>query len=229
MKSRRKLILSVVTVMIFNILLIAYFQSVSSNAATVYKNGSQGEVVKQIQQKLKNWGYYDGNVDGIYGEKTTAAVRQFQSKNKLTADGVVGQQTLNALGINPGGGGNSSGGASQTNDLYLLSRIISAEGRGEPYNGQIAIGAVIFNRIKHPSFPDTLAGVVYQPGAFSAINDGQFDEPIAEISRRAAQEVLNGVNPIGSAIYYYNPATATNKWIRSRPIIKTIGKHVFCT
>ena len=224
MKSRKKLILSVMLVMIFNVLLISYFQSISSNAATVYKNGSQGEVVKQIQQKLKNLGYYDGAVDGIFGEKTTAAIRQYQSKNGLAADGIVGQQTLKALGINPSGGS-----ASQTNDLYLLSRIISAEGRGEPFNGQIAIGAVIFNRIKHPSFPNTLAGVIYQPGAFSAIDDGQFDEPIADVSRRAAQEVINGVNPIGSAIYYYNPTTATNQWIKSRPIIKTIGKQVFCT
>ena len=228
MKSRKNLILSVIIIMIFNAMLISAMQG--TRAATVYKSGSRGEVVRQIQQKLKDWGYYKGSVDGIYGEQTTAAVKSFQSKNGLKSDGVVGEQTLKALGINanqPGGGG--GGDASKTNDLYLLSRIISAEGRGEPYNGQIAIGAVIMNRIRHPSFPNTLAGVIYQPGAFSAIDDGQFDQPIAEVSRKAAQEVLNGVNPVGDAIYYYNPKTATNKWIRSRPIIKVIGKHVFCT
>ncbi|MEG2570427.1 MAG: spore cortex-lytic enzyme, partial [Clostridia bacterium] len=185
------------------------------------KNGSRGAVVTKIQEKLKAEGLYSDKADGIYGANTTAAVKKYQAKNGLTADGIVGAATLAKMKITPP--------TATSNDTELLARMISAESRGEPYEGQVAVGAIILNRIKHPSFPNSMAGVIYQPGAFSAINDGQFNQPVAEISRRAASDALNGVNPIGGAIYYYNPKTATNKWIRSRPIIKTIGRHVFCT
>lgn len=223
--NRKKFIFSIAIVFVINICLILCFQlAPKSDAATVYKQGSRGEVVKQIQKKLKSENFYAGNIDGIFGSGTTAGVKKYQSKHGLKVDGIVGSATLKKMGIKEGGGASA-----QTNDLNLLARIISAESRGEPYVGQVAIGAVILNRIKHPSFPNSMAGVIYQPGAFSAINDGQFNQPVADISRRAAQDALNGVNPIGNAIYYYNPVTATNKWIRSRPIIKTIGKHVFCT
>ncbi len=223
MKRQSKFWLSVVIVLFLNVVIIGLAQTSTDAEAAVYKQGSTGETVKKIQRVIKNQGYYNGSIDGIYGNKTVSAVRKYQRDHGLTSDGIVGPATLRSMGIS------DSSSNVQANDLYLLSRIISAEARGEPYSGQVAVGAVILNRMKHPSFPNTMSGVIYQPGAFSAIDDGQFNEPIADISRRAAQDALNGVNPIGNAIYYYNPVTATNKWIRSRPIIKTIGKHVFCT
>ena len=222
MKSKNNRLLSLAVIFFLNVLIIGLAQSAPEASAAVYKQGSRGETVKQIQRVIKNNGYYTGSIDGIYGEKTAEGVRKYQRANGLTADGVTGPNTLRKMGI-------ASSSNVQANDLYLLSRIISAEARGEPYSGQVAVGAVILNRMKHPSFPNTMSGVIYQPGAFSALDDGQFNEPIADVSRRAAQDALNGVNPIGDAIYYYNPVTATNKWIRSRPVIKTIGQHVFCT
>ncbi|MHC1696071.1 MAG: spore cortex-lytic enzyme [Eubacteriales bacterium] len=193
------------------------------NLQVLSRQGSRGGEVTQIQTKLKNWGYYNGSVDGIYGSKTTEAVKKFQRTNGLTVDGICGPQTLNALGIAV----STSGGAT-SNDINLLAQLISAEARGEPYSGQVAVGAVVLNRVKHPSFPNSIAGVIYQPGAFSCLTDGQFYEPVASSARNAARDALNGVDPSGGAIYYYAPAKATNKWIRSRPIVKTIGTHVFC-
>ncbi len=201
--------------------------SLTSAWGDAYKKGASGATVTEIQTRLKNWGYYSGEVDGIFGSATEKAVKYFQQKNGLTADGVVGAQTLAALGIN-GGGGDLSGGT-QSGDLYLLARVISAEARGEPYTGQVAVGAVVLNRVRHSSFPNSISGVIYQSGAFSCLDDGQFDEPIAESAYRAAQDALNGSDPSGGAIYYFNPATATSKWIWSRPLIVTIGKHRFCS
>ena len=200
--------------------------------AATYKKGSSGAVVSQIQTKLKNWGYYAGDVDGIYGSATERAVRAFQQKNGLTVDGKAGDQTLAAMGLSAGGGNSSnsggSGGASSS-QVDLLARLISAEARGEPYSGQVAVGAVVLNRIKHPSFPNTLSGVIYQSGAFTCITDGQFNQPVAESAYRAARDALNGVDPSGGAIYYFNPSTATSSWIWSRPLITVIGKHRFCS
>ncbi|MBQ5812974.1 MAG: spore cortex-lytic enzyme [Clostridia bacterium] len=194
-----------------------------SRAAT-YRRGSSGSTVRNIQQRLKNWGYYTGAVDGIYGSRTVEAVKYFQRKNGLTADGVCGNATLRALGISTG---ISSAGAGRQDDLYLLAKMISAEARGEPYVGQVAVGAVILNRVRHPSFPNSIAGVLYQPGAFTALSDGQFRQEPGEESRRAAQDAMNGWDPTGGAIYYYNPAKSTSSWIFSRETIMTIGKHVF--
>lgn len=185
--------------------------------------GSTGSEVTKIQTRLKNWGYYKGAVDGKYGAQTQKAVKQFQKNNGLTADGVAGSATLKAMGIS------SSGTSASNNDVYLLARAINGEARGEPYSGQVAVGAVILNRVKHPSFPNSVAGVIYQPGAFTAVDDGQIDAAMTSSCERAARDALNGWDPTGGAIYYYNPVTATNKWIRSRPIIVTIGKHVFCS
>ena len=195
--------------------------------AATYRRGSSGQTVRQIQTKLKNWGYYSGAVDGIYGSETARAVEYFQRKNGLTADGVAGPATLRALGMESGGSGGTAAG--QADSLALLARVISAEARGEPYSGQVAVGAVILNRVEHPSFPGTIAGVVYQPGAFTCMVDGQIDQPVADSSVRAAQDALNGADPSGGAIYYFNPATATSAWIWSRPLIKVIGKHRFCS
>ena len=191
------------------------------------KSGSQGNEVRQIQTVLKNWGYYSGTVDGIFGVKTKNAVVAFQKKNGLTADGVAGPATLKAMGISVGGSQDSTG--TSGSDINLLANIISAEARGEPFEGQVAVGACVLNRVEHPSFPDTLYGVVYQPGAFTAITDGQIHEAISESARKAAREALNGSDPSGGAIYYFNPDKTSNKWIRTRPVIKRIGTHLFCS
>lgn len=121
--------------------------------------------------------------------------------------------------------------SNSTSDVQLLARAINGEARGEPYEGQVAVGAVILNRVKSPKFPNTIAGVIYEPGAFTAVSDGQINVAISEGSTvvKAARDALNGWDPSGGAIYYFNPATATNKWIWSRSVIKTIGKHRFCS
>ena len=196
---------------------------VPAGAAT-YRLGSQGETVRRIQTALQERGYDPGAADGVFGSRTETAVRRFQTDHGLTADGVVGERTLQALGLSATGGST----AVSDNELALLARIISAEARGEPYQGQVAVGAVILNRVEHPSFPNTIAGVIYQPGAFSCLYDGQADQPVADSAYRAARDAMNGSDPSGGAIYYFNPATATNSWIWSRPLITVIGKHRFC-
>ncbi|MBQ5976904.1 MAG: spore cortex-lytic enzyme [Oscillospiraceae bacterium] len=219
--KRRALAVAVIAAL--NALLIALAQTAY---ADLYKRGSSGQRVTEIQTRLKNWGYYDGGIDGVYGSRTEAAVRWFQRQNGLSADGQAGPQTLAALGLPTGEGGapqDSSG------DVYLLARLISAEARGEPYVGQVAVGAVVLNRVRHPSFPSTVSGVIYQTDAFTCVSDGQFNEPIAESAYRAAQDALAGWDPSGGAIYYFNPATATSRWIWSRPLIVTIGNHRFCS
>ena len=192
------------------------------------KQGSRGNEVRQIQQKLKNWGYYFGEVDGIFGVQTKKAVMDFQRKNGLAVDGIAGNATLRAMGIYSSQQTSGSGGYSDS-DIALLANIISAEARGEPFQGQVAVGAVVLNRVEHPSFPDTLPGVVYQPGAFTAITDGQINVAVAESARKAAREALAGSDPSGGALYYYNPDKTSNKWIRTRPVIKRIGAHLFCS
>lgn len=197
--------------------------------AVAYYYGSKGGIVSQIQSKLKAWYYYDGGVDGVYGYKTFTAVKKFQSKNGLKVDGVVGDSTLKALGIysvKAASTGNSNSSSNQ--DVTLLSRLINGEARGEPYEGQVAVGAVILNRTRDPKFPSTIAGVIYQPGAFTAIVDGQIHANMEQSSINAARDALNGWDPSGGAIYYFNPSTATSAWIWSRPLIKVIGSHRFC-
>ena len=228
-KRSKRLCLALAVLLSVSMVLVALVPAVE---AASYKKGSSGAVVTQIQTKLKSWGYYTGTVDGIYGSGTERAVRAFQQKNGLTVDGKAGDQTLAAMGLSAGGGNSSnsggSGGASSS-QVDLLARLISAEARGEPYSGQVAVGAVVLNRIKHPSFPNTLSGVIYQNGAFTCVTDGQFNQPVAESAYRAARDALNGVDPSGGAIYYFNPSTATSSWIWSRPLITVIGKHRFCS
>ena len=183
-------------------------------SAAVYRQGDRGSAVTTIQTKLKNWGYYSGSVDGIFGSRTAEAVKYFQRKNSLTADGVVGSATQRALGMSST---DSSSGSNGSGDVYLLAKVISAEARGEPYSGQVAVGAVILNRVEHPSFPNTIAGVVYEQGAFTCMVDGQIDQPIADSAYQAARDALNGADPTGGAIYYFNPDTATSAWILVPP------------
>lgn len=194
------------------------------------KYGSRGEEVRQIQTKLKRWGYYNGNVDGIFGSGTLEAVKWFQRKNGLQVDGIAGKKTLEAMGIfNSSNSSNSNSSVStNSNDLNLLARVIYGEARGEPYTGQVAIGAVVLNRVRNSSFPNTIAGVVYQSGAFDAVSDGQINLTPNSTAKKAAQDALNGWDPTYGAIYYFNPKTATNKWIWSRPMTVTIGNHRFC-
>ena len=224
MQNRRRLVLSLAVLFAVNIAVITFFQSAQ---AAVYRQGSTGDAVRTIQTKLKNWGYFSGTIDGIYGPKTEEAVKYFQRKNGLTADGVVGPATLRALGMSTTGG--DSPASSQSNSVDLLARVISAEARGEPYSGQVAVGAVILNREEHPYIPNTIARLFYQPGAFTCMVDGQFNEPVADSAYRAARDALNGADPSGGAIYYFNPDTATSAWIWSRPLITVIGKHRFCS
>lgn len=198
------------------------------SVSALSKMGSRGSEVKNIQTRLKNWGYYKGAVDGIYGTATKNAVISFQKKNGLTPDGIAGPATLAKIGLPTGGSSNGNSGAG-SGDYQLLARIISAEARGEPYSGQVAVGAVVLNRVEHPSFPSTISGVIYQSGAFSCLYDGQFEKPIADSAYKAARDALNGWDPSGGAIYYFNPATATSNWIWSRPHITTIGRHRFCS
>lgn len=189
------------------------------------KYGSRGSEVTKIQTKLKRWGYYTGNIDGIYGSQTVTAVKYFQRKNGLTVDGIAGPNTLKAMGIYSSSNSTSS---SSSSDLNLLSRIIYAEARGEPYTGQVAVGAVVLNRVKNSSFPNTIAGVIYQSGAFDAVADGQINLTPNSTAKKAAQDALNGWDPSYGAIYYFNPKTATSAWIWSRPMTVTIGNHRFC-
>ena len=194
------------------------------------KYGSRGEEVRQIQTKLKRWGYYNGNVDGIFGSGTLEAVKWFQRKNGLQVDGIAGKKTLEAMGIfNSSNSSNSNSSVStNSNDLNLLARVIYGEARGEPYTGQVAIGAVVLNRVRNSSFPNTIAGEIYQSGAFDAVSDGQINLTPNSTAKKAAQDALNGWDPTYGAIYYFNPKTATNKWIWSRPMTVTIGNHRFC-
>lgn len=227
-KKNRKLVLLMALLFALSCTIIS---DTMPEAATSYRKGDTGDMVKTIQEKLIRWGYLSGTADGIFGTETENALKYFQRVNGLTVDGIAGPSTLNALGISTSTstGTGSTSSTTGSADYTLLARVISAEARGEPYNGQVAVGAVILNRISHSSFPSTVAGVVYQAGAFTCMTDGQINQPVAESAYRAAQDALNGADPSSGAIYYFNPVTATSKWIWSRPLIVVIGKHRFCS
>ena len=201
-------------------------------SAAILKQGSQGSEVREVQRRLKLWGYYKGSVDGVFGAGTRSAVISFQKKNGLKADGVVGKSTYRALGMESAYQAllnqTSSGvGGYNSSDVYLLAKTIYAEGRGEPYTGQVAIGAVVINRVKSSSFPNTISGVVYQKHAFTAVSDGQINLTPDDTAMRAARDAINGWDPTGGALYYYNPAVATSSWIFDRQTVTVIGRHVF--
>ncbi len=210
----------------------AQYAAISVVETAVLKKGSSGGEVQEVQRRLKMWGYYSGEVDGIYGSKTVEAVKYFQRKNGLTADGIVGKSTFQALGMNDSAkvveNQNGGGSSSYTNsDLYLLAKCIYAEARGESYTGQVAVGAVILNRVDSPSFPNTIAGVIYQKNAFTAVSDGQINLEPNQTALNAAADAMNGWDPTYGCLYYYNPAVATSSWIFTRQTVTTIGKHVF--
>lgn len=193
--------------------------------------GSKGQDVKNVQWQLLKWGYYNGSIDGLYGPETYRAVREFQSKNGLAVDGVVGPNTAAALGINidnqPPAKTASTAGVSRNDDIYLLARAIHGEARGESYIGKVAVAAVALNRVENPSFPNTIAGVIYQPLAFTAVADGQINLNPDKESMKAARDAINGWDPTYGCLYYWNPATSTSKWIWSREVVVKIGKHWF--
>ena len=223
----KKKIIGFIAVILLVISFIMVLAIKNTEVLALSKYGSRGSEVRTIQDKLKRWGYYTGSVDGIYGSQTVSAVKKFQQKNGLTVDGIAGTKTLTAMGIMSS---SSSSGSSSNNssNVNLLARAIYGEARGEPYTGQVAVGAVILNRVKSSKFPNTIAGVIYQSGAFDAVSDGQINLNPDSTSKKAAQDALNGWDPSYGAIYYFNPSTATNKWIWSRPLTVTIGKHRFC-
>jgi len=208
--------------------------------AAVLRQGSKGGEVKEVQRRLKTWGYYKGSVDGVFGAGTKSAVVAFQKKNGLKADGIVGASTYKALGMtgsynvlvgqseNKGNAENAgSMNGFSSSDVYLLAKTIYAEGRGEPYTGQVAIGAVVLNRVRSAQFPNTVSGVVYQKHAFTAVTDGQINLTPNDTAMKAAKDAINGWDPTGGALYYYNPAVATSAWIFDRQTVTVIGKHVF--
>lgn len=209
-------------VVTFDVVLMSW----NSEVEALSKYGSRGTEVRTIQEKLKRWGYYSGSVDGIYGSQTVSAVKSFQKKNGLTVDGIAGTQTLKAMGITSSSSSSSS--SNNSSNVNLLARVVYGEARGEPYTGQVAVAAVVLNRVKSSKFPNTISGVVYQSGAFDAVADGQINMTPDTTAKKAAQDALNGWDPSYGAIYYFNPSTATNKWIWSRPLTVVIGKHRFC-
>ncbi len=227
-KMTTKVIAFISIIVIIFTLLYTYDIFITNNSViALSKYGSRGSEVTQIQTKLKRWGYYSGNIDGIYGTQTVNAVKYFQRKNGLTVDGIAGPNTLKAMGIYSSSSGSSSSN-SNSSDLNLLSRLVYGEARGEPYAGQVAVAAVVLNRVKSSSFPNTISGVIYQSGAFDVVSDGQINLTPNSTAKKAAQDALNGWDPTYGAIYYFNPNTATNKWIWSRPMTVTIGNHRFC-
>ena len=233
-KNKKRIVISFVSLILIiisitsAILIYKKYQQENETIEALSKYGSRGREVTQIQTKLKRWGYYNGNIDGIYGTQTLEAVKYFQRKNGLTVDGIAGPATLKAMGIMTSSSSSSSSSSNYNSNLNLLAKLIYGEARGEPYTGQVAVGAVVMNRIKSSSFPNTMSGVIYQSGAFDAVRDGQINLTPDSTARKAAQDAINGWDPSYGAIYYFNPSTATNKWIWSRPMTVTIGRHRFC-
>ncbi len=239
---QKKSILLIITTILITLALLFYMYLSNTpdySITTLSGYGSTGEEVYKIQSRLLSWGYYRGDVDGQYGYLTYSAVRDFQAKNGLMVDGIAGPQTLEALGLptgvqqtgNKGGGAEtgSSGGGTETDtgDMYLLARLIHGEARGEPYEGMVAVGAVVLNRTRDSRFPSTISGVIYQPGAFDVVDDGQINMAPDTNSINAARDALNGWDPSYGCVYYYNPDTATSSWIWTRQIVIAIGSHNF--
>ncbi len=214
------------------VLFVFTFCASVTGADYLYYGSKDYEGVKTVQRKLKNWGYYTGGVDGVFGYRTEEAVKYFQRKNGLSADGKVGTRTKQALGMSTssssGSSSVSSSGSYSTSEINLIARAVYGEARGESYTGQVAVAAVILNRVRSSSFPNSVSGVVYQNGAFDAVSDGQINLSPNDTALKAARDAAAGWDPTNGAIYYYNPKTATNQWIRSRPVVATIGRHVFC-
>lgn len=229
-KSKTKVVLTAVLVFVFVFAFTLALVNIPSSEvaeAAVLKEGSKGDLVKTMQQRLIKWGYLTGTADGVFGPKTKAAVILFQKRNGLVADGIVGTKTAQAMGISITSSKSSSSSASNA-DITLLAHVVYGEARGEPYTGQVAVAAVVLNRVKSSSFPNTIAGVVYQAGAFDCVSDGQINLTPNQSAMNAARDALNGWDPTYGCLFYYNPKTATSKWMLSRTVKLSIGNHNFC-
>ena len=199
-------------------------------AAVVLSIGSRGENETKVQKRLIQYDYLDGTADGIYGEETAAAVRLFQRRNGLSVDGKVGPATAAALGVSLSASGSTSASSTAaivSSDHRLLSKLVYAEARGEPYKGMVAVAAVVLNRVRSSSFPNTISGVIYQKGAFSCVSNGSINNTPNNQSIRAALDALNGWDPTGGCLYYYNPRLTDDTWIRTRTVQTVIGNHYF--
>ncbi|MCX7922778.1 MAG: spore cortex-lytic enzyme [Clostridia bacterium] len=228
----KKLKFIIPLVLVFSILaaVAAEHNYFITGLASSLKPGDRGEEVEELQLNLKNWGFYEGDVDGAYGWTTFRSIRKYQEECGLPVSGIADTNTLLTMGLTMVvGSGEAYAQARRTSNVQLLARAINGEARGEPYTGQVAVGAVILNRTRDSRFPKTIAGVIYQPRAFTAVADGQINVPIDPKSTvvKAARDALNGWDPTNGCVYYWNPATATSKWIWSRKIVKKIGKHYF--
>lgn len=212
------------------VLLTVFFYGCEAVPAAAYLFGASGDQVAKIQRRLSDWGYYSGAVDGYYGKETENAVIWFQENNHIRIDGIVGAETAEKLGVAPPTAATNSGtGDGNSNDVYLLAKVIYGEARGEPYTGKVAVGAVVLNRVDSSEFPDSLADVVYQPGAFSIVDDGQINLAPDQEALRAARDAVNGWDPSGGSLFYYNPyKIGANSWMWTRPVIVAIGDHNFC-
>ena len=224
-KEKRRFLSRIVLVILGIVLLLGSMCFVCGNAeAKNIVKGDTTENIKIVQQRLYNLKYYTYKVDGIWGSRTLAAVKNFQRDKGLVADGIVGAKTEKALGVTLSQSGSTS---LSSTELNLLARCEYSEARGEPYRGQVAVAAVVLNRVRSSSFPNTVSGVIYQPGAFTAVSDGQINLTPNETAYKAARDALNGWDPTNGCLYYYNPATATSKWIWSLKVELTIGRHSF--
>lgn len=213
---------------LFSAVFVSFDTPTDVAESVVLKQGSRGDLVKKVQTRLINWGYMTGRADGIFGAKTKAGVIYFQRRNGLSPDGIVGTRTAQAMGIKLTATTTSSGGNTSSTNLNLLARVVYGEARGEPYTGQVAVAAVVLNRVRSSSFPNSVAGVVYQSGAFDCVADGQINLSPNQSAFNAAKDALNGWDPTYGCLFYYNPRTATSKWMLSRPVKLNIGNHAFC-
>jgi N-acetylmuramoyl-L-alanine amidase len=253
MKKYRSLLKLIAAVAL--ILTIVRFSGIEQRAeaftSQVLQQGSVGEDVFELQSRLKHIGFYNGKIDGVFGWGTYWALRNFQYEFGLPIDGIAGWQTkiklanatkgakitynaetgkanqAPAKNAQPATAKNTPNGFSQ-NDIQLMANAVYGEARGEPYTGQVAVAAVILNRLDSATFPNTISGVIFEPRAFTAVADGQIWLTPNETAKKAVLDAMNGWDPTGNALYYFNPDTATSAWIWTRPQIKKIGKHIFC-
>lgn len=205
---------------LLSVFLVISVLFISADALTL-SSGSRGEEVKRLQQALNERGYDAGAEDGIFGTKTREALKRFQEDNKLKADGILGPESQKALGL-------TFESTNTETDVYLIARCVYGEARGEEYLGKVAVAAVILNRVDDANFPNTVSGVIYQPGAFDVVADGQINLAPDEECIRAARDAFGGWDPTNGCCYYYNPRTATNQWMLSKEVMLTVGNHVFC-
>lgn len=207
------------------VIFVLAVSTVQGQAAVAW--GSRGDDVYRVQARLRQYGYYSGTLDGVFGQATYDAVTWFQRRNSLTPDGVVGPATAAALGVSLGGSAQDAAAPATESESYLLARLVHGEARGEPYTGKVAVAAVVLNRVRSAAFPNTISGVIFQAGAFDCVRDGQIWLTPDSESLRAANDALAGWDPTAGCIYYYNPATATSSWIWSREVRLSIGAHAF--